>query len=372
MKVIWAVFFILLMSNSVQAYCGDHIVEAQGDGRIMTFTAGQEANVNVNGQEFHVRVIGVNTQSSTPTATLSINGDTQLLQRGFEGSVGGIAFILTDVQAYTQPVGGGGAVLRFPYATNSEQCDDGNKKNGDGCSAACKYEICGDGFVAGNEECDDGNPNNNDGCNGCRKEFCGDGIKNGKEQCDIRDGVPKGKFCSKNCSFVACGDGIVSSIEICDDGNKIDTDSCTSLCLKAYCGDGFVFEGKEECDDSNSKSGDGCFSCKREGLEFETEKVFANNSSKIEQAVVFQTYCGDNIVQNPNDEGIIEICDDGNNKNGDSCDSTCQKEPYCGDKRIHKPEQCDDGNSISGDGCILCKKDSVFIRLFSIFNIFKK
>ncbi|MBN1959880.1 MAG: DUF4215 domain-containing protein [Deltaproteobacteria bacterium] len=61
----------------------------------------------------------------------------------------------------------------------NEQCDDGNKTNGDGCSAICEIEpgwnclkqapftctpICGDGLLRGKEECDDGNSNNDDGC----------------------------------------------------------------------------------------------------------------------------------------------------------------------------------------------------------------
>ena len=65
-----------------------------------------------------------------------------------------------------------------------ETCDDGNTTNGDGCSSKCKIEKnwscgnrslsvksecrkCGDGKVDGNpftEECDDGNNKNGDGC----------------------------------------------------------------------------------------------------------------------------------------------------------------------------------------------------------------
>lgn len=61
-----------------------------------------------------------------------------------------------------------------------EQCDDGNTKSNDGCSAKCQNEpgwlctpdgkgcsqcvpICGDKLVVGNEQCDDGNTNSNDG-----------------------------------------------------------------------------------------------------------------------------------------------------------------------------------------------------------------
>lgn len=61
------------------------------------------------------------------------------------------------------------------------QCDDGNTKNGDGCSSDCKVEkgwrcygggpfkkdtcveICGDGIDLGYYPCDDGNTNDGDG-----------------------------------------------------------------------------------------------------------------------------------------------------------------------------------------------------------------
>ncbi len=76
-----------------------------------TFTAGQEAIVDVNGQKVTVRVIGVNTQSSTPTATISVNGETESLTRGQTKTIGGQRVYVRDVQAYTQPVGGGGARL---------------------------------------------------------------------------------------------------------------------------------------------------------------------------------------------------------------------------------------------------------------------
>ncbi len=58
-----------------------------------------------------------------------------------------------------------------------EECDDGNKVDGDGCTANCELEPsvhgCGDGVVDAwlGEECDDGNIDNGDGCSiVCKKE----------------------------------------------------------------------------------------------------------------------------------------------------------------------------------------------------------
>ena len=76
-----------------------------------TFTAGQEAVVDVKGQKVTVRVVGVNTQSTPSTATVSVNGETESLTKGQTKTLGGQRVYVRDVQAYTQPVGGGGARL---------------------------------------------------------------------------------------------------------------------------------------------------------------------------------------------------------------------------------------------------------------------
>jgi cysteine-rich repeat protein len=54
----------------------------------------------------------------------------------------------------------------------SEECDDGNIIDGDGCSAYCKTELlCGNGSLDGIEQCDDGNNISGDGCNSeCKTE----------------------------------------------------------------------------------------------------------------------------------------------------------------------------------------------------------
>lgn len=85
-------------------------------------------------------------------------------------------------------------------ATNSTVCGDGNIKDGDGCSANCMVEYCGDAITNNNgEQCDDGNSVSGDGCFLCKLE---------------------------------CGDGILNPGEQCDDGNKNDGDGCTSTCKK--------------------------------------------------------------------------------------------------------------------------------------------
>ena len=63
-----------------------------------------------------------------------------------------------------EPICGDGVVNQ-----QSEQCDDGNNQDGDGCSADCLIEevpipVCGNNVVELPEQCDDGNLEDNDGC----------------------------------------------------------------------------------------------------------------------------------------------------------------------------------------------------------------
>lgn len=147
----------------------------------------------------------------------------------------------------------------------TELCDDGNERSGDGCSSGCRIEpgyacptpgvpcvalLCGDGVVAADEDCDDGNTKLGDGCSpSCRVE---DGYK-----------CPGGG----NCSKTTCGDAIREGTEQCDDGNLDPFDGCAPDChvepkcvggsCTSVCGDGLKFPS-EACDDGNTRGGDGC------------------------------------------------------------------------------------------------------------------
>src|SRR5690606_15523559 len=113
--------------------------------------------------------------------------------------------------------------------SGSEQCDDGNRLSGDGCSAGCSREAgyecaspgetcvlsqCGNGEVEGDEGCDDGNQTAGDGCGPtCQNEPT-------FERND--DGVPVAQL--------RCGDGLKTGNEQCDDGNTADGDGCSAQC----------------------------------------------------------------------------------------------------------------------------------------------
>jgi cysteine-rich repeat protein len=147
------------------------------------------------------------------------------------------------------------------HNTLSEQCDDGNAANDDGCVGACQINVCGDGIVwVDMEDCDDGNVIDTDACKGdCTNPFCGDGIiQDEVEQCEDLNMV-NDDACTNACQMAVCGDGILwPGVEICDDGNFDNVDLCPGSCAPAFCGDGYTQNGLEQCDDGNEIDDDGC------------------------------------------------------------------------------------------------------------------
>lgn len=110
-----------------------------------------------------------------------------------------------------------------------EGCDDGDRRSGDGCSALCTFEFCGDGIVQPglNEQCDVADPLAPPECVSCRIPRCGDGFFTANEQCD--DGNERsGDGCSATCRAEFCGDGLVQPLlgEQCDDGDQLCGDGC--------------------------------------------------------------------------------------------------------------------------------------------------
>lgn len=277
-----------------------------------------------------------------------------------------------------------------------EVCDDGNNRDGDGCSADCKSdETCGNGRVdttvgevcdtplakdangkftcsadcksnekCGNgildkeagEVCDDGNQVDGDGCSAdCTSdERCGNGkVDRAKgEICD--DGnTDNGDSCSSDCKFGAgCGNGIIDvdkdghPIEECDDGNKNNSDDCRNDCVVNRCGDGVLDSDgvhKEECDAAAPQSG---------GSRTVTPTESAECNSDCTKP-----HCGDGKVNHSfvTPDGP-EQCDDGpENDEHKDCTNNCQVN-RCGDGHsntlgILHSEACDDGNKIDSDGC---------------------
>jgi cysteine-rich repeat protein len=188
-------------------------------------------------------------------------------------SNGGLECVNCQIVLHCFNNGGGGNACGNNILEAGEQCDDGNIKNGDGCSSGCRteYQECGNGIIEINEECDDGNTETGDGCTPkCVIErpapVCGNGSKETGEECD--DGnLTNGDGCSAACKTEipppVCGNGKKETGEDCDDGNLTNGDGCSASCGFEFgfpipvCGNG-IKEMNEDCDDGNLTNGDGC------------------------------------------------------------------------------------------------------------------
>jgi cysteine-rich repeat protein len=162
-----------------------------------------------------------------------------------------------------------------------EQCDDGNRSNGDGCNFVCQIEAnwicpipgqpcvekkkCGNGLLNSDESCDDGNRTDDDGCSAdcqtiesgwwCRvpgkpcAQLCDDIQFDGGVTCSVGNGrcgdglVTAGEECD-------CGDGTVPVPKVCPEPNNDDIyGGCTTQCTWGpFCGDGIAQSPQEQCD----------------------------------------------------------------------------------------------------------------------------
>jgi len=284
--------------------------------------------------------------------------------------------------------------------SGTEQCDDGNTANSDGCDADCTYTCasaadCSDGLVCnGTETCSSPGtlasrcgagtpPTNGTDCDGtagsnvclagnCVAPGCGDGLRTGTEQCD--DGnTASGDGCDGDCTWTCasaadCSDGLVcNGTETCSSpgtlasrcgtgtvpANGTDCDGtagsniCVSgSCVAPRCGDRIVSAG-EQCDDGNTVETDGC-------------------RSTCRWTCATAADCSDGLVCNGAETctsggTVMSRCGMGTTAaNGTDCDGTAGSNicvsgscvaPRCGDAIVSPGEQCDDGNTNNLDGC---------------------
>lgn len=202
--------------------------------------------------------------------------------------------------------GGGSpsAVCGNDIREGTEECDDGNVVNGDGCSSTCTFEpSCGNGIIDAGEQCDDGSI------------FSGDG-------CSATCTVETGWACTgspSNC-VLACGNGVIDAGETCDDGNRIDNDGCSSSCDVELCGNNVLDLG-EVCDDGNRQGADGCSS------DCLSTEVCGNNYRDITEQCDDGMQCASNGVSCTSSADCFgAIGDTCAARGGDGCTSYCFSE----------------------------------------------
>ncbi len=197
---------------------------------------------------------GGTTTAPTTTATTGAPGSTSdtTAESPTTGSATTSSTTTDTTDATTTETTESPAVCGDGEVAGDEQCDDGVSNADDAaCTAACKQAVCGDTLVqAGVEGCDDGNVDAGDGCSAtCLPESCGNGVVEGVEACDDANADDTDE-CLATCVAATCGDGAVwAGMEACDDANADDSDACLATCVAASCGDKVVWTGMEACDD---------------------------------------------------------------------------------------------------------------------------
>ncbi len=129
-------------------------------------------------------------------------------------------------------------------------------------------------------------------------------------------------------------------------------EACSLLAeCQPRCGDGQVNLDGEACDDGNEVEGDGCdTNCTASAC---NNGIVAGDEVCDDGNAVDGDGCDTNCTVSAcgNDvPGADEECDDGNLDDGDGCDSNCTV-TACGNGVLTKDEGCDDGNDVDGDGC---------------------
>ena len=268
---------------------------------------------------------------------------------------------------------------------HSEQCDDGNNNNGDGCSSTCQEEALYDctqfynyltsnwDYVCRNnvyepehqEQCDDGNNSTLDGWD---------------DKCEIENGWDWSTSVAGSPSVCngICGDSYRVSDEAWDDGNNADSQgwlSNWSGAINGYtciggnenttdtwaetCGEGYITHS-EQCDDGNTDDYDGWSATWQMETGWNCTNIVNGTGHDVTTCTPI---CGDGLKVN------TEPWDDGNISDSQGCLSNWTGEmngwycnggnrttadiwiEQCNDGFITISEQWEDQNSISGDGC---------------------
>ncbi|MDX9723630.1 MAG: hypothetical protein RBU37_22980, partial [Myxococcota bacterium] len=243
-----------------------------------------------------------------------------------------------------------------------EACDDGNRNNGDGCSADCRVESAKQEWFCDNAQDDDGDGmidcadpdcGNDLNCQGAKESNCSDGLDDDNdgnadcldEDCDGRSCGLYGQAC--NAQQCQCPSGFSTESQ-CGDNQDNDCDGKVD-CFDEDC------LGQPACDDveSNCSNGeddddDGFIDC----ADSDCEAQSCGEHGRLCEGGVcacpgasFETNCDDDsdddcdgdidcddsdCVGSPDCIGVESVCDDGLDNDGDSM-SDCM-DPDCASK----------------------------------------
>jgi len=202
--------------------------------------------------------------------------------------------------------------------------------------------VCGDGKLSGSEECDDGNTINGDGCDSTCKFSCMS--TDSTRDCASDNECLTASTCNDATHTCSTGTAVPDD-QLCDGGASY----CLSgVCTAAVCGNGKVEPG-EDCE-----SGDTCNHCKF----LCTDDPATQCTGTAPSCQTFACASDSTCVAVPDVAADGSSCDTAHPTNV-CVNGTCQA-PACGDGVREAGEQCDDGNTLNLDGCdSACKFEEV-------------
>jgi cysteine-rich repeat protein len=232
-----------------------------------------------------------------------------------------------------------------------------------------EFEDCGDGVVVGSEQCDDGDEDDGDGCDSqCRWECVDDGNEDDDAVLDATlldaDSGPAsatGVVCPGDegdlagvyldmyrLDVLAAGSAISATLDV----GGVLVDDCADFTLDVFLVDDLL-NGYAQTEPGTD--------------------VCTTMEALVDPGVYFVVITSDDATQPPQDYRLDvtllvpecgnsatepgEGCDDGDQDGGDGCSATCQVEE-CGNGTLDPDEDCDDGNTDPDDGCsAICEEE---------------
>jgi len=267
------------------------------------------------------------------------NGDAMLLVQGAGAQV--------YVQAFVHWACGNGIV----ETDNSEECDDSNLQELDGCASDCTFQGCGDGVTDSGEQCDDGNRTNGDGCSSqCLDEESVDttvGPGGSADSDSESDGATAAD--PLETAVTVPGGADVTILETDDEGASSGYTGLGKKVVISVTPGGTVsnpLEIRFTADASIIPAGETP----------STVQVFRNGARVLGctgAPSAIPDPCISSIQPVGNDFALTVLT---------SAASTWELGFACGDGNVNSSagEQCDDGNAVAGDGCSAkCQLESV-------------
>jgi len=220
----------------------------------------------------------------------------------------------------------------------TEECDDGNGENGDGCSSDCKITRLDCPLTASDDE--------------ILVNFTSDFLRSDDSPYEevVDMAIPAGSYTIKLVSFDGYKERVETSAQPHEQYNLIFKHGFNIIAESGMTDDledNVLFA-------SNIKTVNNPLTIGTTSTQLIAKHSFYPDDSSPNSVIpicalfIPAPFCGDNILDTD------EECDDGNIIDGDLCSATCTIEtpaPVCGDGNLDTGEECDDGNIIDGDLC---------------------